>query len=129
MASSVFAALRVLPVLVFGAYGGLIADRVDKRRLLLATQTALSLLALALGLLIVTHAVRAWMVFVLAAAVGLVNAVDAPGRQAFVPEMVGRDRLQNAVSFNSVLTKRRARWAPRSRASSSPQSGSGCASL
>ena len=52
----------------------------------------------------VTHTVRLWMVFVLAAALGTVNSVDQPTRQTFVPEMVGRDRLQNAVSLNSVLT-------------------------
>jgi MFS family permease len=98
------AAAQFLPVLLLGAYGGLVADRVDKRRLLLGTQTALGLLALVLGLLTVTHVVRLWMVFVLAVALGTVNAVDQPGRQAFVPEMVGRDRLQNAVSLNSVLT-------------------------
>jgi MFS family permease len=87
-------ATQFLPVLVFGAYGGLIADRVDKRRLLLATQTALGLLALALGMLILTHAVRQRLVFVLAAAMGVVNAVGAPVQQTFVAEMVGRDRLQ-----------------------------------
>jgi len=98
------AAAQFLPVLLVGAYGGLVADRADKRRLLLGTQTALGLLALILGLLTVTHTVRLWMVFVLAAALGTVNSVDQPARQTFVPEMVGRDRLQNAVSLNSVLT-------------------------
>jgi MFS family permease len=98
------AAAQFLPVLLLGPYGGLIADRADKRRLLLATQSALGLLALLLGMLTVTHVVRLWMVFVLAAALGTVNSVDQPARQTFVPEMVGRDRLQNAVSLNSVLT-------------------------
>ena len=54
-----------------------------------------------LGLLTVTHVVRLWMVFVLAAALGTVNSVDQPGRQTFVPEMVDRDRLQNAAPFLS----------------------------
>ena len=98
------AAAQFLPVLLLGPYGGLLADRVDKRRLLLGTQSALGLLALALGLLTVTHVVRLWMVFVLAVALGTVSSVDQPGRQTFVPEMVGRDRMQNAVSLNSVLT-------------------------
>jgi MFS family permease len=98
------AAAQFLPVLLFGPYGGLVADRADKRRLLLATQSALGLLALTLGLLTVTHVVRLWMVFVLAVALGTVNSVDQPTRQTFVPEMVGRDLVQNAVSLNSVLT-------------------------
>jgi len=98
------AAAQFLPVLVLGAYGGLIADRAGKRRLLLGTQSALGLLALVLGLLTVTHVVRLWMVFILAVALGIVNSVDQPARQTFVPEMVGRDQVQNAVSLNSVLT-------------------------
>jgi len=98
------AAAQFLPVLLLGPYGGLVADRAGKRRLLLATQTALGLLALTLGLLTVTHVVRLWMVFVLAVALGTVNSVDQPARQTFVPEIVGRDRVQNAVSLNSVLT-------------------------
>jgi MFS family permease len=98
------AAAQFLPVLLLGPYGGLIADRAGKRRLLLGTQSVLGLLALVLGLLTVTHAVWLWMVFVLAVALGTVNFVDQPTRQTFVPEMVGRDRLQNAVSLNSVLT-------------------------
>lgn len=98
------AAAQFLPVLVLGPYGGLVADRAGKRRLLLGTQSALGALALVLGLLTVTHVIRLWMVFVLAVALGMVNAVDQPTRQTFVPEMVGRDRLQNAVSLNSVLT-------------------------
>jgi MFS family permease len=98
------AAAQFLPVLLLGAYGGLVADRMDKRRLLLATQTALCLLALVLGLLTVTHVVRLWMVFVIALALGMVNSVDQPARQTFVPEMVGRDQVQNAVSLNSVVT-------------------------
>ena len=98
------AAAQFLPVLLLGPYGGLIADRVSKRRLLLVTQAALGLLALTLGLLTVTHLIRLWMVFILAVALGMVNSVDQPTRQTFVPELVGRDRVQNAVSLNSVLT-------------------------
>ena len=98
------AAAQFLPVLLLGPYGGLVADRSDKRRLLLCTQTFLGVLALVLGLLTVTHLVRLWMIFVLALALGAVNSVDQPGRQTFVPELVGRDLVQNAVSLNSVLT-------------------------
>ena len=97
-------AMQFLPVLLFGAYGGLIADRTAKRPLLIATQTALGSLALLLGVLTVTHAVRLWMVFVIAGLLGTVQAADAPTRQTFVMEMVGGERVQNAVSLNSVLT-------------------------
>ena len=98
------AAAQFLPVLLLGPYGGLVADRVSKRPLLLVTQSVLGLLALTLGLLTVTHVVTLWMVFTLAVALGVVNSVDQPARQTFVPEMVGRDNVQNAVSLNSVLT-------------------------
>jgi MFS family permease len=96
-------ALQFLPMLLFGAWGGLIADRVPKRRLLLATQTLhmiapLTMLALALDGVLVP-----WMVFCLVFLRGCVNAVDYPTRQAFVMEMVGGDRIVNAVSLNSVL--------------------------
>ena len=97
-------AVQTLPVLVLAPYGGLTADRLDKRRVLLATQTALSLLALVLGLLVVTHAVRLWMVFTIAGCLGLVNSVDNPTRQSFIPEMVGTESVSNAVSLNSVMS-------------------------
>ena len=96
-------AAQFTPVLLLGAYGGLIADRVDKRRLLIATQSALALLALLLGLLTVTHSEELWMLFVIAPLLGLVQATDNPTRQSFVAEMVGRDLVQNAVSLNSAL--------------------------
>ena len=97
-------AAQFLPVLVAGPYGGLVADRADKRRLLMATQTVLAALALLLGVLTVTHLVRLWMVVVLAVGLGLVNAVDNPTRQTFVPEVVGPELLRNAVILNSVMT-------------------------
>ncbi|GAA2244112.1 MULTISPECIES: MFS transporter [Kitasatospora] len=97
-------AAQFLPVLVGGPYGGLIADRADKRLLLMVTQATLASLALLLGLLTVTHTVRLWMVALLAVALGTVNAVDNPTRQAFVPEIVGPQLLRNAVSLNSVMT-------------------------
>lgn len=97
-------AAQFLPVLALGAYGGLVADRVPKRPLLMLTQSAFGCLALVLGVLCVTHAVRVWMVFVIAVLLGLVTAADNPTRQTFVMEMVGGDRVQNAVSLNSVLT-------------------------
>jgi MFS family permease len=97
------AAAQFLPVLLLAPYGGLLADRVDKRRLLMATQSALGLLALALGLLTVTHVVELWMIVVVAVLFGAVNACDNPGRQAFAVEMVGRDRARNAITLNSIL--------------------------
>lgn len=96
-------AAQFLPVLLVGPYGGLVADRADKRRLLMVTQTALGALAAVLGVLTVTHVVTLWMVVLFAVAFGCVSAVDNPTRQTFVPEIVGRDLLRNAVSLNSVV--------------------------
>lgn len=97
------AAAQFLPILLLAPYGGLLADRLDKRRLLMGTQLAMGLMALALGLLVVSGAVRLWMVIGLALLLGLVTAVDNPARQAFAQEMVGPEHLRNAVSLNSVL--------------------------
>jgi len=96
-------AVQMLPVLLFSPYAGVIVDRVDKRRLLFVAQIASGLLALALGLLTITGAVTLWMVFVLAAGLGLVRAFLAPGQQSFASDLVGRDLLRNAVSLNHVL--------------------------
>jgi|SRR5438093_986969 len=97
------AALQFAPVLVAGPWGGVIADRVDKRRLVMWTQAAAGLLALTLGLLTLFHVVRLWMVYGLALGLGIVNLVDMPTRQSFVMEMVGAEDLINAVSLNSVV--------------------------
>ena len=94
--------LQFVPMLVAGSFGGLIADRADKRRLLVATQSAAALLALALGLLTATGAVHLWEVYLLAFGLGVVNLFDNPARQSFVSEMVGRELLPNAVTLNSV---------------------------
>jgi len=96
-------ALQFLPMLLFGTYGGLIADRVDKRRLLYATQGVAGLLALVLGILTVSHSVELWQVYLVATGLGFVNMFDNPARQTFVIEMVGKDDLPNAVSLNSVV--------------------------
>ena len=95
--------LQFLPMLLFGPVGGLVADRLNKRRLLFATQTAGGLLALALGVLVVSHQVELWQVYLLAALLGVANLFDNPARQTFVMEMVGRDDLPNAVSLNTVV--------------------------
>ncbi len=95
--------LQFLPMLLFGPFGGLVADRMNKRGLLYATQTAGGLLALALGILVVSHTVQLWQVYLLAGLLGVVNVFDNPARQTFVMEMVGRDDLPNAVSLNTVV--------------------------
>lgn len=95
--------LQFLPMLLFGPFGGLVADRVDKRRLLYVTQASGGVLALVLGVLDVTHVVQLWHVYVLATLLGVVNLFDNPTRQTFVMEMVGRDDLPNAVSLNTVV--------------------------
>jgi len=95
--------LQFLPMLLLGPFGGLIADRVNKRRLLFVTQTAGGLLALVLGILVVTDTVVLWQVYLLAGMLGMVNLFDNPARQTFMVEMVGRDDLPNAVSLNAAL--------------------------
>ena len=96
-------ALQFAPILVLGAWAGVVADRLDKRRLLLATQIAMASLALVLGVLTATGAIRLWMVYVLALLLGCATAFDMPTRQAFVSEMVGPDRVTNAVGLNSAV--------------------------
>jgi MFS family permease len=96
-------ALQFGPMLLLGAWAGVVADRLDKRRLLLATQTAMASLALVLGILTATGAVRLWMVYVLALLLGCVTSFDMPTRQAFVSEMVGPDRITNAIGLNSAV--------------------------
>jgi MFS family permease len=94
--------LQFLPMLLFGLYGGVLADRYDKRRLLIGAQVAMGLLALTLGLLDLTGVVQLWHVYVLAFLLGLASVVDTPVWQAFVIEMVGPADLPNAVSLNSA---------------------------
>jgi MFS family permease len=96
-------AVQTLPVLVLGPYGGVIADRVDKRRLMVALQALMGVQALVLGVLTITGAIRFWEICVLAALLGLNNAFENPSRQSFILELVGPEHLRNAVSLNSVL--------------------------
>ncbi len=95
--------LQTLPVLLLGPYGGVIADRVDKRRLSIMLQSAMGVQALILGVLTVTGEVQYWQIGVLAALLGLNNAFENPARQSFMLEMVGPEHLRNAVSLNSVM--------------------------
>ena len=96
-------ALQFLPILLFGAWGGLLADRFDKRRLLIVTQAVMALPALILFAIVTAGTVQPWMVLALVFLRGSVNAIDNPTRQSFAIEMVGPDRVVNAVSLNSVL--------------------------
>jgi MFS family permease len=96
-------ALQTLPILLLGPYGGVIADRVDKRRLMIVLQSLMGIQALVLGILTVTHTVRLWQICLLAVILGLNNTFENPARQAFVLEMVGADDLRNAVTLNSVI--------------------------
>jgi MFS family permease len=98
-------ALQFLPMLLIGAWGGLLADRIPKRRLLITTQTLMAIPALGLFAVTATGVVAPWMVFLAVFAMGTVNAVDNPARQSFVIEMVGPDRVVNAVSLNSVIVQ------------------------
>src|SRR5204863_9054926 len=94
-------ALQFLPMLLFGAWGGLIADRFPKRSLLVVTQTFMAIPALILFGLTTAGIVAPWMVFALVFARGSINSIDNPTRQSFAIEMVGSSRVVNAVSLNS----------------------------
>jgi MFS family permease len=96
-------ALQFLPMLLFGAWGGLLADRIPKRRLLFVTQTLMMIPAAGLFAVTALHIEAPWMIYLGVLLFGAVNCVDNPTRQSFVIEMVGPDRLVNAVSLNSVI--------------------------
>jgi MFS family permease len=97
-------ALQCLPILIIGPWGGVITDRFLKRNLLFITQSLAGILALILGILVLTNSVQIWMIYLLALGLGLVNAIDNPARQTFIPEMVDKENLMNAVSLNSIQT-------------------------
>ena len=96
-------ALQTLPVLLLGPYGGLVADRIDKRRLMVVLQSLMGVQALVLAILTLTNRVTFYEVAVLALLLGLNNCFENPTRQSFVLEMVGPDEVRNAVSLNSTL--------------------------
>jgi MFS family permease len=101
-ALGVVTACQWLPTLILGPYAGVVADRVDKRRLLMATQSFAMVLALLLGVLTATGRAQLWMVIALAGALGVGSAFESPARQSFVLEMVGPAKLTNAVSLNTI---------------------------
>ncbi len=102
LALGIVTGLQFLPVLVLGLWGGVLADRYDKRPLLVGVQVAMGVLALALGLLDVTGVVTLWQVYALSFALGFASALDTPVRQSFIVELVGPADLPNAVSLNSA---------------------------
>lgn len=102
-ALGIVSALQYIPILLFGTVGGVAADRFSKRTVLYVTQSAAGFLALILGILVATNTVTLGMVYVLAFLLGWVNVFDSPARQTFVIEMVGEDKLRNAITLYSSL--------------------------
>jgi MFS family permease len=92
-----------IPVFLFAPLGGAAADRMDRRKLVIATQASSMTLALTFATLTLTHLIQVWHIFVLASLLGVVNAFDIPARQAFMVEMVGREDLMNAIALNSSM--------------------------
>jgi MFS family permease len=94
-----------IPVFLFAPLGGIAADRVNRRHIVISTQVAAMVLALILAGLTLSHTIdrQVWLIFVLAALLGVVNAFDIPGRQSFLVEMVGKEDLMNAIALNSSM--------------------------
>jgi MFS family permease len=102
VALGLITALQFGPTLLFSLWGGVLADRYDKRRILMITQSVMALIALSLGLLDLAGVVQLWQVYLLAGCLGVTSALDVPVRQSFVVEMVGRPDLPNAVGLNAA---------------------------
>ncbi|MGP3931039.1 MFS transporter [Nonomuraea sp. KM88] len=96
-------ALQFLPMLLFGMFGGVLADRYPKRPILVGAQVLMASLALTIGVLTMTGAAQVWHVYAMAFLLGMISCVEVPTRQAFVVEMVGRDDLSNAIALNSSI--------------------------
>jgi len=99
----VTAALQQVPTLLFTAWGGLLADRFDKRKILLLTQTLSAIPAVLLGVLTATGDITIWLVFVFAVLLGCIDAMDRPARITFINDIVGKEDLTNAVTLNSII--------------------------
>jgi MFS family permease len=95
--------LQFLPVTLLTLFGGVLADRLPKRTVIICTQTVAALQAFVLAFLVLTNLIQIWQIYVVALVLGIVNAFDNPTRQAFVVEMVGPAQLQNAIALNSSL--------------------------
>lgn len=102
VAVGVVTALQFAPILALSAWAGVLADRVDRRKLLMLTQGLMGVLAAGLGALVLSGHAQLWHVYLFALALGAVSAVDAPVRQTFVAELVPPDKLSNAVGLNSA---------------------------
>src|SRR5271155_5420331 len=92
-----------IPVFLFAPLGGIAADRVNRQRLVIATQTASMILAGILAWLTLSHRIQVWHIFLLAGLLGVVNGFDIPGRQSFLVDMVGKEDLMNAIALNSSM--------------------------
>ena len=92
-----------IPVFIMAPVGGIVADRLNRQRIVISTQTASMILAGILAALTLTHRVQVWQIMVLASLLGVVNAFDIPARQAFLIDMVGREDLMNAIALNSSM--------------------------
>src|SRR5882672_5067728 len=91
------------PVFMLAPLGGMLADRTDRRRIVIGTQVSSMILAFVLAALTLSHTVQVWHLFVLSALLGVVNAIDIPARQSFLSDMVGREDLMNAIALNSSM--------------------------
>ncbi|GAA2809163.1 MFS transporter [Nonomuraea dietziae] len=96
-------ALQFLPQLMFGLFGGVLADRYPKRPVLIIAQSLMAMLAVTMGVLTVTGSAEVWHVYAMAFALGVISCVEVPTRQAFVVEMVGREDLPNAIALNASI--------------------------
>jgi MFS family permease len=103
LALGLVAFASAVPNLVVAPWAGVVVDRVSRRNLLMMTQSGAMLLAFALAALTFANVMQEWHVILLSALLGLINAFDAPARQAFVPEMVGKRDLPNAIALNSMM--------------------------
>lgn len=97
-------AMQFLPMLLFAPWGGVVADRFDKRKILFCTQAALSLLAFLLGIMVLTNSVQIWVIYIFATCLGFIGALDNPTRNSFVSEMVGIDHVGNAIGLSATQT-------------------------
>jgi MFS family permease len=103
LALGIINALQFGPLVFFGLYGGVITDRLDRRRLLIVTQCLLALLAAAMGILVATHLIRLWMIWLAALLLGLIICVDRPAQSSFTKDLVGDADLPNAVALNNAV--------------------------
>ncbi len=101
-ASGLVVTLEFLPVTILSLFGGVLADRLPKRKTLIVTQAAFLIQAAIFGILVATNLIQIWHIYVLAVVLGTITAIDTPVRQAFVVEMVGKEDIVNAVALNSM---------------------------